>query len=69
MNQVEQWFSILRRKRLVAPNFKDLSDLAAKIGQFVSEWNEVAHPFNWTAASFSKILSKVENEMAQAEAA
>lgn len=69
MNQVEQWFSILRRKRLVAPNFKDLSDLAAKIKQFVAEWNEVAHPFNWTAASFSKILSKIESEMARAEAA
>lgn len=67
MNQVEQWFSILRRKRLVAPNFADLTDLAAKIKQFVVEWNEVAHPFHWTAASFSKILSKIENEMVQAK--
>lgn len=69
MNQVEQWFSILRRKRLVAPNFADLADLAAKIEKFINEWNEVAHPFNWTAASFSKILSKIENEMGQRKAA
>ena len=44
MNQVEQWFSILRRKRLVAPNFADLDDLAAKITLFTIEWNEVFAP-------------------------
>ena len=27
MNQVEQWFSILQRKRLAAPRFDDLADL------------------------------------------
>jgi hypothetical protein len=30
MNQVEQWFSILQRKRLRAPNFADLADLEDK---------------------------------------
>ena len=30
MNQVEHWFSILQRKRLVAPNVQDLADLEAK---------------------------------------
>jgi hypothetical protein len=69
MNQVEQWFSILRRKRLVAPNFADLDALAAKIGQFVDEWNEIAHPFQWTASSFSKILDKLEVAMAPPQAA
>ena len=60
MNQVEQWFSILRRKRLAAPNFADLDDLAAKLEQFIDEGNEIAHPFQWTASSFSKILEKLE---------
>ena len=69
MNQIEQWFSILRRKRLRAPNFVDLDDLAAKIDQFVAEWNEIAHPFKWSAASFSKILEKVEAEIALNKAA
>ena len=69
MNQVEQWFSILRRKRLVAPNFADLDDLAAKITLFITEWNEVAHPFKWTATSFSKILDKIDDEIAQQKAA
>ncbi len=69
MNQIEQWFSILRRKRLRAPNFADLDDLAAKINQFVIEWNDVAHPFNWSAASFDKILAKIDEEIVQQKAA
>jgi hypothetical protein len=31
MNQVEQWFSILQRKRLRVPNFADLADLEDKL--------------------------------------
>jgi len=60
MNQVEQWFSILQRKRLVAPNFADLADLEAKIMAFIAQWNQAAHPFNWTSASFDKVLAKVD---------
>ena len=69
MNQVEQWFSILRRKRLAAPNFADLGDLAAKLEQFVDEWNEIAQPFQWTSSSFSKILEKLEVGIARSQAA
>jgi transposase len=61
MNQVEQWFSILQRKRLRAPNFADLADLEDKILAFIAEWNEIAHPFNWTTKSFDKILNGVDN--------
>ena len=68
MNQIEQWFSILRRKRLRAPNFADLADLAAKIYQFVAEWNEVAHPFKWSARSFDKVLAKIDAEIALKDA-
>jgi hypothetical protein len=60
MNQVEQWFSILQRKRMAAPNFDNLADLETKITAFIGEWNEVAHPFNWTSQSFNKILAKVD---------
>jgi len=60
MNQIEQWFGILGRKRLRHPNCADLTGLTAAILQFIREWNTVAHPFRWTAASFDKILAKAE---------
>lgn len=60
MNPVEQWFGILRRKRLRSPNFPDLAALQRAIHQFIAEWNEIAHPFRWTSASFEKVLAKVD---------
>lgn len=66
MNQIEQWFSILRRKRLKAPNFTDVADLISKIASFISEWNEIAHPFKWKHKSFKKILAKVDAAIAAA---
>ena len=60
MNQVEQWFGILQRKRLRHPNFADLAALTAAILQFIREWNVVAHPFRWTAQSFDTILAKTQ---------
>ena len=64
MNQVEQWFSILQRKRLNIPNFPDLAVLEERILAFIAEWNGHAHPFNWTAESFAKILAKIEVALA-----
>ena len=66
MNPVEQWFSILRRKRLRDPNFADVPALARAIRQFIREWNEIAHPFNWTARSFERILAKAEADLREA---
>ena len=66
MNQVEQWFSILQRKRLAVANFTDLDNLAERITAFISEWNAAAHPFKWTRASFTKILAKVDAAIAAA---
>jgi hypothetical protein len=48
MNQVEPWFSILRRKHLAVPNFADLAALEQAILSFIAEWNDLAHPFKWT---------------------
>jgi len=69
MNQIEQWFSILRRKRLRAPNFLDLDDLTQKIEKFIIEWNEIAHPFKWTASSFNKVLAKVDEYLGHTQPA
>ena len=61
MNQIEQWFSILQRKRTGVANFADLNDLEAKLLAFIDQWNSHAHPFDWTARSFDKILKKVDD--------
>lgn len=66
MNQVEQWFSILQRKRLVAPNFSNLDELEDKLLAFIDEWNQVAHPFRWTAKSFQKILAQCDADLCAA---
>lgn len=64
MDQVEQWFSILQRKRLNIPNFPDLDVLGARLLAFIEEWNTMAHPFHWTANSFAKVLAKVDAALA-----
>ena len=56
----------LQRKRLAGPNFSDVRELERKILAFISEWNEISHPFNWTRASFDKILSKCQSSRAAA---
>jgi len=60
MNQVEQWFSILQRKRLNIANFKDKQALAERLQAFIAEWNTHAHPFNWTTQSVAKVMAKCE---------
>jgi hypothetical protein len=60
MNQIEQWFSVLQRKRLGVENFANLEELETKIASFIDQWNETAHPFRWTAASFDKVLRRAE---------
>jgi len=66
MNQVEQWFSILQRKRLGIVNFADKKELAERLDAFVREWNSHAHAFRWSRKSFDKILAECEKNMAAA---
>jgi transposase len=58
MNQVEQWFSILQRKRLAIADFADKAELADRLHAYIQEWNEVAHPFKWSTKSVTKIMAK-----------
>jgi transposase len=60
MNQVEQWFSILQRKRLAIVDFASKAELAEKLQQFIAQWNEQAHPFNWTKKSVTKVMAKCQ---------
>lgn len=63
MNQIEQWFSILARKRLHWPNFADLAALAVALTDFIDDWNAHCHPFRWTTASFDTLIAKVEQAL------
>jgi transposase len=65
MNQVEQWFGILRRKRLRIVDFPSKEHLAERLKAFISEWNEIAHPFNWTSKSVVKVMAKCQIEVAE----
>ena len=68
MNQVEQWFGILQRKRFGIADFASKSDLKDKIMQFITQWNRYAQPFNWTRRSFDKVLAKAEQQTLKAAA-
>lgn len=58
MNQIEQWFSILQRKRLRIADFADKAALAERLQAFITEWNQVAHPFQWSTKSVAKVMAK-----------
>ena len=60
LNQIEQWFSILQRKRFQIVDFESKEHLAARLAAFIKEWNQFAHPFKWTSESFDKILAKCQ---------
>jgi transposase len=62
MNQVEQWLSILRRKRLRIADFASKEALAERLMAFIREWNEIAHPFHWTSKSVAKVMAKCRIE-------
>jgi transposase len=57
MNQVEQWCSILQRKRLRIVDFESKDHLRAQLDQFIQEWNRHAHPFHWSTKSVAKIMA------------
>lgn len=64
MNQVEQWFSILERKRFRIADFHSIQDLRTKIEQFIDQWNNQAHPFNWSTRSVAKVMADVPEKTA-----
>jgi transposase len=67
MNQIEQFFSIVQRKRLVASRFESLEHLERQLLLFVEQWNQTARPFAWTKRSFDKVLAQVELSLPAAQ--
>lgn len=66
MNQIEQWFGVLRRKRLKIVDFSDKTDLKERILAFIEQCNANAHPFKWTLKSAAKVMSYAERAAAAA---
>ena len=65
MNPVEPWLGILTRKRLRIADFPDKERLAERLMAFISEGNEIAHPFQWTSKSVAKAMAKCQVEDAK----
>lgn len=69
LNQVEIWFSILKRKCLKRGVFTSTDDLKHEMLRFVGLWNRYyAHPFNWTYTE-EKFLRSIEQKQRLALAA
>jgi hypothetical protein len=66
MNQVEQWFSLLQRKRLQIADFADKQPLAERLMAFGAEWDAHAHPFRWSTKSVAKVIAKCDNSVVKA---
>lgn len=66
MNQIEQWFSILKRKRLTISHFQSKGDLEQQLNLFINQWNESAHAFRWndkTCEKLEKMIQKIEDKL------
>jgi transposase len=66
MNQIEQWFSILKKKRLVIAHFQSKDDLREKLNLFIEQWNEHAHAFKWnekTRTKLNMVVKKTEERL------
>lgn len=66
INQVEQWFSILQRKRFRFADFSSKEAMNESIMQFIAEWNSHAHPFNWSTKSVAKIMADAPESLKKA---
>jgi transposase len=51
LNQVELWFSVLRRRLLRRDDFASVEDFLRRLGEWLAYYNrEKAHPYRWTYA-------------------
>lgn len=66
MHQVEQWCSIVQRKRLQIADCADKQHLAERLMAFVAAWNTHAHPFRWSTQSVAKVMAQCETPVATA---
>jgi hypothetical protein len=48
----------LQRKRLPIADFASKNHLRVKLEHFICEWNQPAHPFNWSTKSVTKVMAE-----------
>lgn len=60
INQVEQWFGVVQRKRLRLADFPSKKALQESIAQFILQHNEHAHPYRWDQRSTAKVCAWAE---------
>jgi hypothetical protein len=48
---------MVQRKRLRSVDVDSKDHLREKIEQFIQEWNQHAHPFNWSTQSVAKVMA------------
>jgi len=60
MNQVEQWVSIVQRKRLRIADCTNKAHVAERVMAFIAEWHEPAHPCQWSTKSVAKVMAKCD---------
>jgi hypothetical protein len=64
LNQIEIYFSVVKRKVLVRNDFRDLEDLEQRLLDFQLRYEEIAKPFKWkfTQEDLHRILSKLSSD-------
>jgi hypothetical protein len=66
MNQVEPWFLILQRQRLLGANFADKHHMVERLMAVVAAWNERARPFRWSIKFVAKAINTCEHSVGKA---
>ena len=61
LNLVEVWFGMIERQAIRRGVFPSVNDLIAKIRNFITGWNQRAHPFIWTKTP-EQILTKLKRK-------
>jgi transposase len=61
LNQIEIWFSKLKRNVLARGIFKSVKDLDRKILKFIREHNKTAKPYKWTYRDASKRITATDS--------
>ena len=62
LNQIELWFSIVRRKALTPNDFGSLEELTGRLLAFQDHYAEVARPFEWTftRSDLERVIERVD---------